>query len=102
MDKINSEQTRLDQIRLNYIRNTARSGRESNPNLRVGEFFKVWREVVKDAVTGSWQSDPSDQQDGQHQVGEQRREVNHLGVRVVAERIIGGMVIGGRGDWGEG
>ena len=44
----------------------------------VGEAGRVRVEVELDALPGSWQCHPSDQQDQQHSVGECGRHVHHL------------------------
>lgn len=48
--------------------------------LWIGEPRWVWVEVEDDPIHGSRQSESTDQQDDQHQVGERGREVHHLGV----------------------
>lgn len=37
--------------------------------LRADQLVKVWRDVEKDPIYGSGQSDPTEEQDEQHEVG---------------------------------
>lgn len=39
---------------------------------------QVWVEIEMDSLGGSWQGDPSDQQDQQHRIGKRGCEVNNL------------------------
>lgn len=47
----------------------------------------LWGQVVLDAGDSSLQGDASDEQDGQHHVGERRCEVHHLERRRMSEKI---------------
>ena len=46
--------------------------------LRHDQFFKVWGEVIDDAVHGTRKCDTTDKQDCQNHIGEQCCEVHHL------------------------
>ena len=48
------------------------------PDARVRQTREVWRQVEQDAVNGAGQGGSPDQQDGQHHVREQRREIYNL------------------------
>lgn len=47
-------------------------------HLGADEFIKVWGDVEEDAVDGSGQSDPSEEEDEEHEVRIGGREVHHL------------------------
>lgn len=47
--------------------------------LRAYQLVKVWRDVEEDSINGSGQSDPTEEQDEQHEVGIGGGEIHHLG-----------------------
>ena len=57
-----------------------------HPDVDVAESVQVWHHVKPDALGGAWQCHAANQQDDEHQVGEQRREVHHLRAEVKAGR----------------
>ena len=53
-----------------------------NPGLRVGELGPVWSDVTNESGRGPLKGDSSDEEDGQHKVGEQSREPDDLEVNL--------------------
>lgn len=47
----------------------------------VGQARRIWIQVEDYALPGSWQRQPSDQQDGQHDVRKHRGDVHRLKYR---------------------
>lgn len=46
--------------------------------LRSDQLVEVWRDVEEDPIYGSGQSDPTEEQDEQHEVGIGGWEIHHL------------------------
>ena len=62
--------------------------------LELQQFLPAWDDVEADAVDGSRQRDPADQQHQEHQVGEGGGKVHHLHSHIITIIIITVLIAG--------
>lgn len=61
-----------------------RESRYSKSHLSIGQLLPVGRQVEQNARAGAGQSDAAKEENDQHEIGEQSREVDYLAGRLYA------------------